>query len=213
MRHQRSEGGFTLTELLVTIGMTSIVTGGMIVALSQTASRASGDSQQTTLIEELTPALALISDESQAAARLYDVSTSTISVSETNPQRLLGFYVPSGTQFLFKMFYLADRPNTTNYAGPKVLYYAECAAAVASLPGTPSCTLMSAGSVVADYLVAQNTSSSAPANLFVATSTPSGQKPTGMVYLNGTTQNMKGTQSASTANQLLKLKTRITARN
>jgi prepilin-type N-terminal cleavage/methylation domain-containing protein len=231
MIHKRNTRGFTLVELLVSASISVIVGAAMSFAISKVGGQASSGSQITVLSQELKPSVDLISDEVQPAARLYSAANlAAVGITGvTGAQRLVGFYVPDTTtaatdDYKFRMFYLADRPDTNNYNGPKVLYYYEDAAntIIASIsapaqaaPATVNGTL---GKVVADNLVAQVTTNCAAAqnatnciNTFVADAANS-QK-AGIIYLNGTTTNMKGQQSNKTADQSLAIQTRVTARN
>lgn len=225
MKKLRNRKGLTLVEILVSALMASITAGALVGILSQVAAQSSSGGQRTTLTDELKPALDLISNEAQGAARLYSpASLTTITITgATNPQPILGFWVPNlattvETDYFFRLFYLADRPDTTNYKGPKVLYYSQdstvTTVAVATNPPTPPSTVpttISGGNVVADYLIAQPSplTSTSQVNNFVV----DGTSKAGVVYLSASTLNMLGTQSTNTADRSLTLQTRVNARN
>jgi prepilin-type N-terminal cleavage/methylation domain-containing protein len=230
MIHKRNARGFTLVELLVSASISVIVGAAMSFAISKVGGQASGGSQITVLSQELKPSVDLISDEIQPAARLYNATdlAAVPITGVTGAQRLVGFYVPDTTttavtdDYKFKMFYLADRPDTNNYNGPKVLYYYQATASTTSADITaqaaPATVDGSTGQIVADNLVTQVTTNCATTqnatnciNTFVSDAT-NGQK-AGIIYLNGTTTNMKGQQSNKTADQSLAIQTRVTARN
>ncbi len=229
MIHKRNARGFTLVELLVSASISVIVGAAMSFAISKVGGQASGGSQITVLSQELKPSLDLISDEIQPAARLYSAANlAAVNITGvTGAQRLVGFYVPDTTtaatdDYKFKMFYLADRPDTNNYNGPKVLYYYEdttnTTSADITTQAAPTSIVGTTGKVVADNLVAQVTTNCATTqnatnciNTFVSDAT-NGQK-AGIIYLNGTTTNMKGQQSNKYADQSLAIQTRVTARN
>jgi prepilin-type N-terminal cleavage/methylation domain-containing protein len=232
MIHKRDARGFTLVELLVSASISVIVGAAMSFAISKVGGQASGGSQITVLSQELKPSLDLISDEIQPAARLYSAANlAAVNITGvTGAQPLVGFYVPDTTtaaadDYKFKMFYLADRPNTNNYNGPKVLYYYEDTAnttiAAVTTQAAPASIVGTTGKVVADNLVAQVTTNCATTqnatnciNTFVAdTVSDPNQKAGGMIYLKGTTTNMQGQQSNKTADQYLAVQTRVTARN
>jgi prepilin-type N-terminal cleavage/methylation domain-containing protein len=233
MIHKRNARGFTLVELLVSASISVIVGAAMSFAISKVGGQASGGSQITALSQELKPSVDLISDEIQPAARLYSAANlAAVSITGvTGAQPLVGFYVPDTTtaatnDYKFKMFYLADRPNTNNYNGPKVLYYYEDTANTTSTDITaqaaPTSIVGTTGRIVADNLVAQATTNCSGTtqnatnciNTFVAdTVSDPNQKAGGMIYLKGTTTNMQGQQSNKTADQYLAVQTRVTVRN
>jgi prepilin-type N-terminal cleavage/methylation domain-containing protein len=232
MIHKRNARGFTLVELLVSASISVIVGAAMSFAISKVGGQASGGSQITVLSQELKPSLDLISDEIQPAARLYSAANlAAVNITGvTGAQRLVGFYVPDTTtaatdDYKFKMFYLADRPDTNNYNGPKVLYYYEdttnTTSAGITTQAAPTSIVGTTGKVVADNLVAQVTTNCATTqnatnciNTFVAdTVSDPNQKAGGMIYLKGTTTNMQGQQSNKTADQYLAVQTRVTVRN
>lgn len=213
MNTHRHSRGFTLVELLISFGLTSIVVGGMIISLSQTSSRAASNTQTDALLQELNPALDFIVEEAQqASGTLYGPSSlNSIALSEAGSQRLLGFYVPvpASTQYRFEMFYLADEPTAVAayLRGPKVLYFAKCIALISTIPGTPTCSTFSTD-IVADYFDDDTVN-----NTFVPeASPPPGQKAAGTLSLKGSTENMLGRQPNST-DSLLQLSARITVRN
>jgi prepilin-type N-terminal cleavage/methylation domain-containing protein len=230
MIHKRNTRGFTLVEILVSASISVIIGAAMSFAISKVGGQATGGSQVTALSQELKPSLDLISNEIQPAARLYG-STNLAAVTitgVTGAQRLVGFYVPDTTtaatnDYKFNMFYLAPNPTANNnYNGPYVLYYYQATTNTISADITtqaaPTTVDVTTGKVVADNLVAQVTTNCATTqnaanciNTFVSDATNS-QK-SGIIYLKGTTTNMKGLQSNKAADQYLAVQTRVTVRN
>ncbi len=229
MIHKRNRRGFTLVELLVSASISVIIGAAMSFAISKVGGQASGGSQATALSQELKPSLDFISDEVQQASRLYglgDFTSATLS-GATGVQPVIGFYAPDVStattdDYKFMLFYLADRPDSINYNGPKVLSYYQDSTnttiTAANLPtqAVPTAINVSTGRVLADNLVAQTTTNcltSQNTTNCINTSVVDTTKKTGIVYLKGTTTNMAGQQSLKTADQSLVVQTRITARN
>jgi len=234
----RSARGFTFTELLIALTLTTVVTGGMIMFLG-TSLRLVSDNRQAVLMQrELAPALSFVSEEAQASTRLFGstgitIATGGVNVSGSNVQPLVGFYVPcpatrtrSGSypagsdcsdanagRFLFRLFYLASPPSgSTTLSGPRVLYYADCTTSVATVPTSPTCATMTTGTIVEDALAAQNTATTPPVNAFVLDTAVSGQKSVGTLYLNAT-HLATGRQPLAAADRSLALTTRVAGRN
>lgn len=224
MKSLRNHKGVTLVEILVSASMATITAGALVGVLSQVAQKSSSGNQTTTLANELKPALDLISDEAQGAARLYTPANLTaISVTGvSNVQPILGFWVPNlitavETDYYFRLFYLADAPDSVNYKGPKVLYYSQdstlttvAATNPPTPPNNPPASVVG-GNVVADYLIAQPSplAATSQVNNFVV----DGTNKAGVVYLSASTLNMSGTQSTNSSDRYLTLQTRINARN
>ncbi|MBC7881654.1 MAG: hypothetical protein H7Y37_10005 [Anaerolineae bacterium] len=224
MKSLRNHKGVTLVEILVSASMATITAGALIGVLSQVAQKSSSGNQTTTLANELKPALDLISDEAQGAAKLYTPANLTaISVTGgSNVQPILGFWVPNlttavETDYYFRLFYLADAPDSVNYKGPKVLYYSQdstLTTVAATNPPTPPTNPPASvvgGNVVADYLITQPNplAATSQVNNFVV----DGTNKAGVVYLSASTLNMSGTQSTNSNDRSLTLQTRINARN
>ena len=224
---KRNRRGFTLVELLVSASISVIIGAAMSFAISKVGGQASGGSQATALSQELKPSLDFISDEVQQASRLYglgDFTSATLS-GATGVQPVIGFYAPDVStattdDYKFMLFYLADRPDTTNYNGPKVLYYYQDTTNTTitslSTQAVPTTLNVSTGRVLADNLTAQSTTNcltNQNTTNCINTAVVDITKKTGIVYLTGTTTNMSGQQSLKTADQSLAVQTRITARN
>jgi len=225
MRTKRSHRGLSLVEILVAAAIAAIVSAAMALTLSEGASRTARAGQDTSLSVDLRQAIDYVSNEAQQAVRLYKPGSgsgefSTTVTGASGYQPIFAFFVPNfsttdETDYLFRVLYLADPPESGLYRGPKVLYLARDTTVYTGTPTTPPTNppaSVAAGEVVSDNLLAQNTANGINAFRDDGTNAGSNSVRAGVLSLATTTTNMTGGTYGTTA-RTLTVSTRIAARN